>query len=189
MSTTELDAYLLNNWADLEAATTRGYAIENAIFEALADEVRRWGEPRGWSGVFTADLIWLAPPEWTIKTGSRPSADAYFQFGYHGPEDDSFALTSLTGTTQDVAGFDFHQNRLGARLWKPKATSVELLSALTGFSIQSAGLFHEFTLELPHILEAAAAGYYADVAKPVVAVLDNLEAAAPVISQYLGPRA
>lgn len=189
MSTTDLDTYLLNNWVDLDAATTRGYAIEHAVFEALADEVRHWADQRGWSGVFTSDLIWLSAPEWTTKTGSRPAADASFQFGYHGPEEDSFAVTSLTGLNQDVAGFDFHQTRLAAKVWKPRATAPELLAALPGFSLQSAGLFHPFRLEMTDILDAAAAGDYAHVAKPVIAVLDRLEAAAPILSELLGPRA
>lgn len=188
MSTAELDTYLLTNWKDLEAATSAAYVIENAVYEALAEEVRRWAEPRGWSGVFNTDLIWLAPPEWTIKPGSRPSADAYFQFGYHGSEEDSFALTSLMGLNQDVAGFDFYQTRLPARFWKPKATSPEILAALPGFSVQAGGLFHAFGVEHAEVLEAAGSGDYAQVINSVRTVMDNLGAAVPVISRQMGPR-
>lgn len=88
-----------------------------------------------------------------------------------------------------MAGFDFHQNRVPAKLWKQKATSPEMLAALPGFSLQSAGLFHAFGLELSDIQEAAAAGDYSQVAKPVVDVLEHLEAAVPVITEHLGARA
>lgn len=188
MSTADLDTYLLNNWEDFDAAVARGNALENAVHEALADEVRRWADGRGWVGVFTVDLIWLAPPEWMTKPAPRPNADAWFQLGHHGPEGDAYALTSLMGLNRDVAGFDFHQTRVPVRQWKPIATSPELLEALPGFSLQSASLFHPLRLERASLLDAAAGGDYAHAATPAAAVLDRLEAAVPVISQHLGPR-
>lgn len=188
MSTADLDTYLLNNWEDFDAAAARGNALENAVFEALADEVRRWADSRGWSGLFTVDTIWLAPPEWTTKPAPRPDADAWFKFGYHGPEEDSYGLTSLMGLNRDVAGFEFHQTRMPVRQWKPIATSPELLEALPGFSLQAARPFHPLRLERASLLDAAADGDYAHAAAPVAAVLDRLEAAVPVISRHLGSR-
>ncbi len=188
MSTIELDTYLLNNWMDLEAAVTRANALETEVLEALEQEVRKWADAHQWSGVFSLDTIWLAPPEWTTKAGKRPDADAFFQFAYYGPCEDSYSITSLTGLNEDVAGFEFRQNRLNARVWKPKATSPETLAALAGFTIQSGALFYPYRLEHADVLEAAAAGDYNNVAASVTAVLDRLQSAVPTLSRLLGDR-
>lgn len=185
MSNAELDTYLLKSWADLDAATSRGFAIENAVFEALADEVQRWAAQRGWSGVFTTDVIWLSAPEWTTKTGSRPDADAYFRLDYHGPETDTYSLTSLIGLNQDMAGFGFHQKRMAPKLWKLKATDANVIAKLAGFSVQSTGLFHPFRLEMAAVLDAASTGDYTNVAEPIISVLEKLEAAAPTLSELM----
>ncbi|HCQ53240.1 MAG TPA: hypothetical protein DIV82_03770 [Brevundimonas diminuta] len=188
MSTTELDTYLLTNWLDLDAAASRGNVIEYAVLDAVADEVRRWAEARQWSGVFTSETLWLAPPEWTVKAGKRPAADAWFRFAYYGPEEDNFAITSLMGLNQDVAGFDFHQDRVAAKLWKQKATTPQTLDALPGFSLQSAVLFHPYQLAHADVLEAASGGDYSHVAGSITTVLDQLEAAVPTLSALLGDR-
>lgn len=188
MSNADLDSYLLNNWEDFDAAAARGNTLEYEVLGALAEEVRRWAEVKAWSGLFTAESIWLAPPEWTTKPAPRPDADAWFRLDYHGPEEDAYSLTALMGLNRDVAGFGFHQSRIPARQWKPTATSPELLAALPGFSLQASRPFVPLKLERADLLDAAVGGDYGQAAAPVVAVLDRLEAAVPVISPYLGSR-
>lgn len=187
MSTAELDTYLLENWLDLDAASKRATDIEVAIYEALADETRRWAGERGWSGVFTYETLWLAPPEWSAQGRSRPTADVSFELSYHGPGEDAFALTTLMGLNQDVAGFDFYQSRVLAKIWKPLIASPENLAALPGFTLQSSTLFHPFSMDPAEVRDAAASGDYSVVAKLIVPVLDNLERAVPLLSRLVGP--
>lgn len=187
MSTAELDTYLLANWLDLDAATKQAGRIEEAIYEALADETRRWAGERGWSGVFTYETLWLAPPEWSAPGRSRPTADVSFELGYHGPGEDAFSLTTLMGLNQDVAGFDFYQSRVLARIWKPLIASPETLATLPGFTLQASTLFHPFSMDAADVRDAAAAGDYSSVARLILPVLDNLERAVPVLSRLLGP--
>lgn len=188
MSTAELDTYLLQNWMDLEAAAARGFVIDEAVREAIADEVRSWAEQRGWSGVFSTDAIWLSAPEWTTKVGSRPAADAWFMLDCLDGDDERYWLTALTGSSRSQAGFVFRQNRMPAKTWKAWATAPDVLASLVGFSLQTSVLFHPLRLDSADVLEGAASGTYAQAAAAVSPVLDRLEAAASVITQHLGPR-
>ena len=185
MSTADLDTYLLNKWEDLDAAVARANALETAVYEALAEEVRKWAAARGWSGVFTVDDLWFAPPQWVTKPAPRPDAYAWFVLDDEGTDDDAYCLTVLMGLNRGEAGFAFRQSRLPVRQWKPRATSPELMDALPGFSIKGGSPFHPFKLEREAVLDAAAGEDFSQVAQPVLDVLDRLEQAVPILSDHL----
>lgn len=190
MSTTELDTYLLENWVDLDTAAARASAIQEAVFDAINAAAKEWASIRGWSGVFSYEGdLWVSPPAWTLKAGSRPSADAWFVLKLFNDDEDHWWLTSLMHLGQGSAGFRFSQTRLSAKTWQGIVTDPARLSLLPAFGLQErAALVLPLALDRAAIIDGALAGDYSIAVQPVIVALDQLEAAVDIISPWLGQR-
>lgn len=190
MSTSELDTYLLENWSDLDAATARAGAIEEAVFDAINSAAREWASLRGWTGVFSYEGdLWVSPPAWTLKAGSRPSADAWFQLEWFHNDEDHWSLTALLRLGQGSAGFRVGQTRKSAKAWQAAVTDPSRLALLPAFSLQErAALVLPLALDRTAIMEGASVGDYSIAIQPVIAALDELEAAVDIITPWLGER-
>jgi len=119
MSTEKLDALIVRNLGDLDAAAKRlAYGIERAVWKAIDDIVENWRARNGWLGASEATAdgpIWLAAPEWQ-QADSEADDDVLGYFALEvGPKDeedsetglDYFALTRLCRAGNGMYGFRF----------------------------------------------------------------------------------
>jgi hypothetical protein len=127
MSTDELDALIVRNLDDLDAAAKRlELDIEKRVGKVIDQIAETWARKQGWEGKFDFDLttLWVAPAEWRSIEG-KAEADAFLGFfelwtGFADDfdtnhENDYFWLTRLCGAGRGKIGFRWSYGRsLGA---------------------------------------------------------------------------
>jgi len=190
MSSPELDKLIIDNWGDLEAARGRADEIEEVVFDAVNQGVKAWCDARGWSGKFKAPAsMWLAPPQWTTAHGTRPAADAFFQFVASDTDDDQWYLTALMGLGAGEIAFRLKQELLSKRAWAEIVRDPDNVARLPAFTIDDTPAFClPLRIDQTAVVTALETADFDDALKPLVLLLDQFEAAVPVIDPWLGPR-
>ncbi|HEY5107617.1 MAG TPA: hypothetical protein VII73_12740 [Caulobacteraceae bacterium] len=192
MTSLELDTLIFNNWVDLEAAATRVQEMEDETFAAVNETAEAWSKARGWSGVFEGPDggCWFSPPAWTTTPGKRPNADAWFGLDFQESDGDQWYLTSLMGEGVGRAVIQFQQTRVGARKWREIARDPKNIAKLPAFTLDdTATYFIPLRIDRSLIAEAIEAENFRDSLAPLIAVLDRLEEAVPILGALLGDRA
>jgi len=117
MSTDELDALIVRNLSDLDAAAKRlDQDIESRIGKVIDRIAEAWAREQGWEGKFDFEptTLWVAPTEWRSTEG-KAAAEAFLGFfelwtGFGDnfdtkAENDYFWLTRLCGAGRGKIGF------------------------------------------------------------------------------------
>jgi hypothetical protein len=203
MSTDELDALIIRNLCDLDAAAKRlEFDIEGRIGKVIDQIAEAWSQKQGWEGKFDFDLntnLWVAPAEWKSAEG-KADADAMLGFfalwtGFGDDfdfevENDYFWLTRLCGAGRGKIGFRWTYGKsLGATRpkWKRFVQPYVERIRKTAFTYEEgSGLFF---MPIRIEVEALAASIVDDTIEvalqPFSAALNRLLAAKPEFDALL----
>jgi hypothetical protein len=117
-NTNDLDALIIRNLADLDAAVHRlVFEIQPQVEKEINDLGEKWAAKNGWQGVFGwyDDALWVAPPNW--DSGEDGWRGKFFLDGGDGdtfgekrwePEEDMFWLTRLCRKGRGQMGFRWY---------------------------------------------------------------------------------
>jgi hypothetical protein len=139
MSQAELNALIVTNIADLDAAARQLGRLEAEVGDALDELVTRLSRERGWDSYaeWNDDEIWVAPRDWR-NPGSSTDEDhkCEFSFDVSDPiqaEADSFWLTQFVGKGYAQLGFRWSRNDITKARWR-KAVSqhTDLIADIRG---------------------------------------------------------
>jgi hypothetical protein len=124
MSQAELNALIVANIADLDAAATQLERLHVEVGAALDDLVTKLSGERGWDRYadWNDVAIWVAPKDWR-KPDSATDDDhkCEFSFDVSDPvqdEADSFWLTQFVGKGHAQLGFRWSRNDVTKAKWR-----------------------------------------------------------------------
>lgn len=182
MEIAELDNLILENIADLDAATNRLWAIEQRVAEAVDDLKTDWAHANGWAA---CDRDWLTDgfsvgkPEWRPKDSNWHYR---FQLDYENGDGDcedvgvdSFWLTKLCGAGQGKIGFRFFQTQFGRNQWKRYLKDNAGRIGRIGFTVDDQpSIFLPLKLDRATQISYVKNGNYEACLKPMREALDHI---------------
>jgi hypothetical protein len=202
MSTEKLDALIIRNLSDFDAAAIRlGYEIQSKVGKAIDDLAESWAKRHSWEGKFDFDLneLAIAPPEW--KWSNPEERLGYFAIepgvGDDWDDDtqdtcvDYFWLTRLCRAGRGMLGFRWYYGADVIGATKPKwkkfvQGQIQRIEKNTSFTYEETGrFFRPFRIDVEKL---AAAFEEDDIDKalgPLREALDALPDAAQEFSLVL----
>jgi hypothetical protein len=192
-----LDALIVRNLRDLEAATHRFFHhTETRVAKAIDEMVEVWSKTNGWKGQFDwkEEGLWVAPQRWMSDSSDEGDRLAYFEldaglgddFDYNENED-VFWLTRLCQQGRGKIGFRW---RYGTALgiskpkWKKLIQSddgkrAERIYKL-GFEPEDSGLFFtQIKVETEQLAVGFIEGSLEKALQPIQLGLDRLLTSIP----------
>jgi hypothetical protein len=146
MAQPELDRLILNNLADLDAASQHiSNELEPAVAKAIDQIVETFLREGEWAGLadWLVKGIWLASEDWR-KQGDHTGDDYQCQFTLEtnlgqGEAKDSFWLTQLLGVGDRTLGLRWTRNDVRIRQWRTVVGQQQTIIArlrASGFDYQ-----------------------------------------------------
>ena len=197
----EIDVLILCNLKDLDGAAARlRNEIQKQVGLAVNSIVRDWAEKEGWKGVFDwygdEDIVWIADPSWR---GEDEEDEDDYEFWFrleasegrdfeNDPNGDQFWLTSLCSAGRSTLGFRSCQDAYKypkGRKWKAKIEPFVQEFIKLGFTYDNANgqVFLPIAVDQERLARALENEDVREALEPVIATLDRLIQARPVIDQ------
>ncbi len=153
MDDAELDMFIVENLADLDATAKRIYGVERRVWGDLADALSSAAKKSGWIGDFDHDDdIVMLPKDW-ISRGER---QAWFDVSW-GPDDTGdgvgnepwFELSRYCGVGGGRLCIWLNWKGVSAKAWKPLVRSAATELQAMGFELdRRATPYTDCTLDL-----------------------------------------
>jgi hypothetical protein len=185
---TDPNILVVRHLLDLEDAASRECKIANRIFTTWDSHAKTWCEERGWFGTFNftnGDELWFFPPQW----GTSPkNTSAWFSVGWspENGEEDTFALTTLSGVGFQTYRLRFKQDFVGQGAWKKIARDSAQRFADHGFGIDDSGeLYLALQVTSEELVTAVREDTFEDMAAPLRAALELAEKAVPLFDERI----
>ena len=195
MSTPEVDALIVENLADLDAAVKHLTRIEGEVFSAIDKLVTRWAKDNGWKSNFNylEEEAWIAHSSWISKDGEDDEFQArlWLDVGIGDtqegePNEDWYYLTRLCGAGVGQIGFRFSQEILKASKYKKMVKDVARLAQATAFTAEEKGSFYmPIKLDITTLAAAIRNEAIGDALGPVRQALDNVASAKPAFDKII----
>ena len=203
MSSTELDALIIENLVDLDRAAKRINNIECRLYASLTKLVEDWSRRHGWQGRFEYPEgedweyldIWLAPAEWyTSSSGADATPDCEFALDV-GPGDSEQGepgeawhyLTRLCGLEGGQVGFRLNKPatlKNKTKQWKALVDQFRDQISAAGFIVDSKpSFFLSFCIDPAALVAAVRADDLDPALAPVSVALEALRAAQPIFDR------
>ena len=192
MSSSELDALIVEHLADLDRAAAGIDDIEARVFTAFGEKAGAWAKKQGWISDFDYPEggwpdwnAWLAPQEWrTADTAVEDDeCDGWFALSVGGGDteggrvsEDWFRLTRLCGAGVGQIGFRFGRPHfVKPRKWKLAVPrSAELVKNTSFVLDEDASFFLPITIQPVTLAQALRDEDIGAALDPFDAALDSL---------------
>jgi hypothetical protein len=194
MSTEKLDALIVRNLSDLDAAARRlRYDIQARVGKAIDEIAEAWTKKHSWDGVFgfDKDTLKVAPRQWKVSNNQGDEEWlGWFELeaglGDDWDSDDAtdsldfFWLTRLCGAGRGIVGFRWHCGTEALGTTRPKwkkfiQGQIQRINKKTDFSYEDTGNFFRPIQVETEKLAAAVEGDAIDMAlQPIRDALDRL---------------
>ena len=203
MSSSELDALIVEHLADLDRAAAGIDGIQAGVFAAFGEKAGAWAKKQGWisdfdypEGGWSDWQAWIAPPEWrTADTAvDDDEFDGFFALSVGGGDtgdgkagEDRFLLTRLCRAGVGRIGFRFGRpDFVKPRKWKQAVPRLAELMKTTGFVLDEAqSFFLPVTIQLVTLAQALREENLEAALDPFEAALDSLLHAKPTFDEVL----
>ena len=201
MSTDDLDALIVQNLRDLDAATKRLYfEIQPRVAVTINKIASSWAKQNKWIGGYDwwgeedrEGELWVAPPEWKPKN-DKPAF--YLDLGQGDdegdkPSDDFFWLTRLCRSGNGLIclrWYDFQGVNAKKPEWKKFIKSYVTKIERTGFSYEDqTALFSSapIIVNAEELAKSIVDDTLDQALKPFQKALDNLMAAKPAFDEMI----
>lgn len=201
MSTKEIDALIIRNLRDLDAAAnyTR-YKLETKIGGEINKIGNDWIEEHEWNGDCNWDHpgLWVAPANWKAA-GAEEGDDKWLakfwlhfgigDDGHDGSGKDHFWLTRLCGDGTGMIALRWYQENICSKKgkWKQFVQPWKDRICKTGFAYEDGeGLFSiPVRVDAEQLASAIEQDNMSDALEPFVKALDKLLAAKPTFDKML----
>jgi hypothetical protein len=171
--------------------------LEPEVRTKFAEALQGWADQHGWTAKTDSDDIneyWIAPPGWSFKEeNGRDNANPWFALA-QAEHSNSYALSDLfgVGSTSVNWWFCVHEKGLGfegKRAWKKSFQAVagkyaEHLNPL-GVLYDEESFFLPLKLDPTKLADAWSDDDYDELFGPLIAALDILEKARPILDEMV----
>ncbi len=197
MSTDDLDALIVRNLRDLDAACKRlEFEIQPRIAKTMNTIVSSWAEQNNWMGRYDwwgEGELWIAPRDWKPKEAPA----FYLDLGPgddegETPQYDYFWLTRLCGSSGNglicLRWYDFQNLNAKKLEWKKFIKSYVTKIQQTGFSYEDqTALFASapIIIDAEELAKSIVDDTLDQALKPFQKALDNLMAAKPAFDEMI----
>jgi hypothetical protein len=187
-ATNELDALIVSNLGDLDAAAHRlQFEIQTHVASAMEQLATEWLAKNEWKGVcdWSGEGIWVAPADWESGEDGW-LAKFYLDYGEGDtggikPEEDIFWLTRLCHKSRGQCGFRWY-NDDGLAMTRPQwkaflKTNSKVTEDISkkGFAAENTGYFFKtFEVDSEKLAASIKTGDIQDALTPMQKVLDLL---------------
>jgi len=196
----ELDALIIRNIGDIEAAIKRAATIENRLLSESADAMEAVRAAHDWDGGLDPEqkaALWIAPKSWRLGQSSRAGRThfAFFDFGVvDGPEgnNDAGGIASLLGVSPTASFWvvactiNYLSSRQAKSLYTENVKTFDDL-LLLGFQYNSKEQFFSVNvlLDQEYVAKAVLSDDFSDAMKPLASALKQIEVAFPLFDHLV----
>lgn len=175
--------------------------LEPEILAKFAEAIQRWADKHGWTSVVDSEDIddsWIAPQSWCFKEeNDDDDANPWFLFAPEDADDFSSRLADLFGVGSTIVSWWFcvdekrlgFEGREGKKAWKKswQAVAEKYAEHLNPFGVIYDGeCFHlPLTLDPTKLADAWDNDNYDELFEPLIAALDTLEKAVPILDEMV----